>query len=453
MEKPSRHQKETIAVIGGGMTGITAAMKLAESGRYEVTLFEKADKLGGLSSSYTWEDITWDRFYHVVLSTDTVMLDFLNELKLVDQLLWTETRSGFYGQRRLVSMSSTMDFIRFPFMTMWQKFRMALGILYSGRIKDPDRLDKIYVREWLTRVFGRRVYENIWEPLLRSKLGDAREKMSGAFIWATINRLYGARGSGGSKKELMGHVKGGYAAILDAAEKKLNQLGVDICIGSPIDRIDSLKKLPTTEFSRKLLLFSGKQSLSFDKVLLTIDCPEVIKILRIEGGSMGPYWEKVFDVSYMGVICLFLVIRHSLSPYYVINLLDKDLPFTGIVEVTNVVDSSCLGGRHIVYLPKYVTHDDQLNNQSDQMIIDLFIKQLKRVFPMLDNSAILHCRVLRDRYVQPIQKLNSLNRTIGYQTPVPNLYLCNTSMIHNSTLNNNAVIKNADAVVRTIMET
>ena len=193
---------------------------------------------------------------------------------------------------------------------------------------------------------------------------------------------------------------------------------------------------------------SNKQSTNrnkqnFDKALLTIDCPEVIKIAGIESGSMEPYWEKVGDVKYMGVICLLLVIKHPLSPYYVINLLDKKLPFTGIVEVTNVVDSSCFGGRHIVYLPKYVTHEHQLNNQSDQMIIDLFIKQLKRVYPMLDNSAILHCRVLRERFVQPIQKLNSLNRAIGYQTPVPNLYLCNTSMIHNSTLNNNAVIKNA----------
>ena len=202
------------------MTGIAAAMRLAESDRYEVTLFEKAEKLGGLSSCYTWEDITWDRFYHVVLSTDNVMLDFLNELKLKDQLFWTETRSGFYGYGRLVSMSSTLDFIRFPFMSMWQKLRMVIGLLYSSSIKDPSRLDKIYVREWLTSVFGRRVYENIWEPLLRSKLGDAREKTSAAFIWATINRLYGARGSGGSKKERMGHVSGGYATILKASGQK-----------------------------------------------------------------------------------------------------------------------------------------------------------------------------------------------------------------------------------------
>ena len=279
---------KTIAVVGGGMTGIAAAMKLAESGRYDVTLFEKADALGGLSSAYTWEDVTWDRFYHVLLSTDTVMLDFIRELKLEDQLFWQETRSGFYGQGRLVSMSSTMDFVRFPFMSMWQKFRMGLGILYSSRIKDPGRLDKIFVREWLTRVFGRRVYENIWEPLLRSKLGDAREKTSAAFIWATINRLYGARGSGGSKKEQMGHVMGGYHKILQVAEKELINRHVAVRKGFPIERIDycsSESDHVESDFTKNLILFSGEQSFEFDQVLLTVDCPEVLKMVGPRGSS------------------------------------------------------------------------------------------------------------------------------------------------------------------------
>jgi len=200
--------KETIAIVGGGMTGISAALELARSGRFDVTLFEKQDRLGGLSGYFEWEDVTWDRFYHVILSTDTVMLDFLKELGLESELFWQATKSGFYGDGRLVSMSSTLDFIRFPFMSLWQKFRLGLGILYSARIKDPAKLDRIYVREWLTRVFGRRVYENIWDPLLRSKLGDARERTSAAFIWATINRLYGARSSD-NKQEKMGHVHGG----------------------------------------------------------------------------------------------------------------------------------------------------------------------------------------------------------------------------------------------------
>ena len=65
-------------------------------------------------------------------------------------------------------------------------------------------------------------------------------------------------------------------------------------------------------------------------------------------------------MEYLGVVCVLLVLSKKLSPYYVINLLDKDLPFTGIVEVTNVVDSTDFDGRHLVYLPKYFAPSDSI---------------------------------------------------------------------------------------------
>ena len=449
---PSRN---TIAVVGGGMTGIAAAMRLASSGRHAVTLFEKADRLGGLSTFYTWGDVSWDRFYHVILSTDAAMLDLVHALGLANSLFWRETRSGFYGDGRLVPMSSSMDFLRFPFMSLWQKCRMVLGILYSSRIRNPEKLDRIYVREWLTRVFGRRVYENIWEPLLRSKLGEAREHTSAAFIWATINRLYGARGNGGSKKEKMGHVAGGYRTILEAAENKLAGLGVTIHKGCPVQQVDRRRTIADGAADVSpgpLILRAGERSFPFDQVLLTVDCPEALSIIGDASQNGSDYWRQLREVHYLGVICVFLVVAHRLSPYYVINLLDKTLPFTGIIEATNVVSPESFVGRHIVYLPKYVTADDPIREKTDTEIIALFVSGLKRVYPSLEEASLLHCRVFRAGCVQPLQELNYLERTAGFQTPLPSVFLANTSMIHNSTLNNNAAISLAHRAVDTIID-
>jgi len=453
-------KKETIAVVGGGMTGIAAAIDLAKSGRFEVTLFEQADHLGGMSDFYTWNDLTWDRFYHVILSTDTVMLDFIKEIGLEDQLFWRETKSGFYGDGKLVSMSSTLDFIRFPFMSYWQKFRLGLGIIYSSRIKDPSKLDKIYVRQWLTSVFGRRVYENIWDPLLRSKLGDAREKTSAAFIWATINRLYGAR-SAENKQEKMGHVHGGYKTILEAAEKTLESLGVQIILNSPVTSVEPIhtsqgaiaaegrQDHPNRNSENGLKLISNGSERFFDKILLTVNCPTVLNFLSRRNEE--PYWNHLKAVNYLGVICCMLMLNRRLSPYYVINLLDKELPFTGIIEATNIVSPDELDGRHLVYLPKYVTADDPVNALNDQEIAELFIAKLKKVYPDLSEDQILHRNVFRERFVQPLQELNYLERKSGCKTPLKDLHLVNTSMIYNSTLNNNAAITMAKSAVNEIL--
>jgi protoporphyrinogen oxidase len=445
----TKQPNETIAVVGGGMTGIAAALGLAQSGRFDVTLLEKQERIGGLSGYFQWQDVIWDRFYHVMLSTDTVMLDFIRELGLAQELFWCGTKSGFYGDGRLVSMSSPLDFLRFPFMTLWQKFRLGLGILYSARIKDPGKLDRIYVREWLTRVFGRRVYENIWDPLLRSKLGDARERTSAAFIWATINRLYGARSSD-NKQEKMGHVHGGYKRILEAAEKKLREAGVTILTRHPVEKVTLNKTVDPSLNLKNLILKTSNASFAFDKVLLTADCPAILQM--IESRDSHPYWNQLEKVEYLGVICLKLILNRKLSPYYVINLLDRQLPFTGIIEATNIVPPAAVGGKHIVYLPKYLPASDALNRLSDDEIRNLFLAGLKKVYPDLADSDMLHCEVSRERYVQPLQELNYLERTAGIATPIENIFMVNTSMIYNSTLNNNAAITLAKKAVRFIIE-
>lgn len=444
--KSTEGRFSSVAVIGAGMTGISAALELSRHPGVEVTLFESRDHIGGLSDAFAWEEVTWDRFYHVVLSTDSVLIDFLRELGLESELSFTETRSGFFGEGRLASLSSTGDFIRFPFLSLWQKFRLAAGILYSASLKDPSRLDRIFVRQWLTSVFGRRVYERIWDPLLRSKLGSAREQTSAAFIWATIRRLYGAR-NGEEKKEQMGHVRGGYKRILERADELLRERGVAIRTEA---RVEAVR---TTNGHVGLTLAGGDRTASageFDKALLTIPSPGLIQLLRPSPDEL--YFEQYKSVRYLGVVCLLLIVRRSLSPYYVINLLDRELPFTGVIEATNVVDPGELNGNHLVYLPKYAASDDPIFGLSDDEIGTSFIEGLQHVFPDLRKAEIRHRRVFREPFVQPLQEIGALDRRKDHRTSRKGVYVANSAMMKNTTLNNNAAITLGRSAAWTVLE-
>ena len=156
-------------------------------------------------------------------------------------------------------------------------------------------------------------------------------------------------------------------------------------------------------------------------------------------------------IEYLEIACVSLILKRSLSPYYVINLLDKDLPFTGIIESTNVIPPLSLGNKHLVYLPKYMPKDDPINRLSDDRIISLFINKLKKVFPDFRDDEILHQNVFREKYVQPIQELHYLNNMADFRTPLPNIYLVNTTMISNSTINNNAAIGLAKKAIEVII--
>jgi len=429
--------------VGGGISGVVAALKLAQSGSFSVTILEKENQIGGLSSSYEWQDLTCDRFYHVILPTDSHLLQFIDALGLKSALYWRETKTGFYGQGRLVSFSSMGDFFRFPFMSIYEKLRLGLGIFYANQLRAPEKLDSISARSWLTRIFGVRTYENIWEPLLRSKFGEARDKVSASLICATIKRLYGTR-SAINKQERLGYVHGRYKAVFEAARRRIEEAGGKILTCANVEKVALDRQ------NGKIVVVANSRSLEFDKLVLTIPCQETLRIF--EDNKEHPYWRRLGQIEYLGVICLLLVLKRRLSPYYVINLLDRTLPFTGIVESTNVISPASLRNRHLVYLPKYVTKDEPLLNMSDQEIWSLFFEKLCEVFPELRREDILHKKVFREKYVQPVLNVGFLEKLIGFRTPWPGVYLVNSSMISDSTLNNNAMVNLASRAAEMIIE-
>ena len=57
------------AIVGGGILGQALALRLSLAGK-KVTLLEAAPELGGLASVWTLGNITYDKFYHVILPFD-----------------------------------------------------------------------------------------------------------------------------------------------------------------------------------------------------------------------------------------------------------------------------------------------------------------------------------------------------------------------------------------------
>ena len=140
-------------VVGGGMLGLTLAHRLARQGR-DVTVFEGADRLGGLASAWGLGPVTWDRHYHVTLFSDTALRGLLGELDLERELRWVRTRTGFYTGGRLYSMSNALEFLRFPPLGLVDKIRLAVTILHASRIRDWQSLERIPVADWLRRWSG-----------------------------------------------------------------------------------------------------------------------------------------------------------------------------------------------------------------------------------------------------------------------------------------------------------
>ena len=68
----------------------------------------------------------------------------LKEIGLENDIRWVETKTGFYSEGKLYSMSNIIEFFKFPPINLIDKFRLGLTIFAASKIKNWQKL-KIYL--------------------------------------------------------------------------------------------------------------------------------------------------------------------------------------------------------------------------------------------------------------------------------------------------------------------
>jgi protoporphyrinogen oxidase len=435
MAKPRRW-----AIVGGGMLGMTLAWDLARDDR-EITLFESAPTLGGLAAAWQLGDVVWDRHYHVTLLSDNALRGLLAELDLEKEMCWSRTQTGFYGNGKLYPFSSAADFARFPLLNPVEKLRFGVAILRASRLASPDSIDHLTVEEWLTRISGKGVFEKIWRPLLRAKLGENYRSTSATFMWATIQRLYAARRSG-LREELFGYLPGGYARMLDRFGSALRKRNIRVHLNSRVRQVTACS-------NEGVSVDSDSGPAKYDRAILTVPsalaarlCPQLTQ----------PETDQLNGVKYEGIICTSLLLKRSLSPYYVTNIVDASIPLTGVIEMSALVDKTMFKGRALVYLPRYLPPDHPAFEEPDEQIASESIAALRRMHPALQDDDVLACRVSRARYVYPRPIPGSAKRVAPVDTSVPGIHILNSANIIAGTLNVNETVQLARREARRLHE-
>jgi protoporphyrinogen oxidase len=422
------------AIVGGGFLGMTLALRLAQQGK-AVTLYEAAPSLGGLASAWQLGDVVWDRHYHVTLFSDAHLRSLLRELGLEDGMRWEKARTGFYVDSQLHSMSNTLEFLRFPPLDIVDKIRLGITILHASRIKNWRALEKIPVSDWLEKWSGPNVLERIWLPLLRAKLGESYRYTSAAFIWATIARMYAARRTG-MKTELFGYVPGGYARIIQRFEQVLRQEGVECQLGYRVRTITS-----ASSGSVWIEPVNGNSEI-FDQVVVTTAAPFAAQICpQLTANEKS----RLKNIKYQGIICASLLLEHPLSGFYITNITDSRIPYTAVIEMSSLVERSYLGGRALVYLPKYVSSDSAEFNQTDDQLQADFVSALEQMYPRFRRQDLVCFQVSRVKYLLPIPTINYSDNLPDVSTSMPGLHILNSAHIVNGTLNVNETVRLAES--------
>jgi protoporphyrinogen oxidase len=315
--------------------------------------------------------------------------------------------------------------------------RLAAFVLRCQRMNDRDALDGMNLVEWLRAKSGKRVTERLWLPLLDSKFDGSFDDLPATYMWARTRRMSKTRDSAGH--EIMGWLEGGYETLITALVARIRDLGGEINAGVSVEQVAGRNGEATG------VIVDGEHR-PFDMVVSTLLPPLARKLLSPDLAAVAP----LDHCRYLGVICLLVRTSESISPYYTLNITDRRIPLTTVVESTHVVDPVYAGG-HLLYVTKYVdpSHDDLRRDPEE--IRASYLEHARTMFPSLTDDVILGTVVQRAPAVEPVHLLGGA-QNLPTMFPAPGLAMTSTAHVYPETVNGQAVLGVVDSVVNGVLE-
>ena len=398
------------AILGGGFTGLTAALRLLQEG-FEVTVIEKEPAAGGLAGGFRDPRWQWslEKAYHHWFTNDEYALRLAQELGY--PVIITRPRTDIYVRGNILPLDSPLSLIKFPHLPLFNKMRMGLILLYLRLGSSYKRFENIEALPWLRKYMGPEVTRLIWEPLFRGKFGTHKEEVSLTWFWARIKK----------RTPSLAYPQGGFQEFADKIAEKVRNLGGEILLNTEVAQITPRKD--------RLSVTIKPQGLNreFDIVISTLPTPVFTKAVPQLPTN---YPQKASKITHLSALNLILVLKKPfLKNTYWLNITDTGFPFLVLAEHTNFMHPKHYANQHILYIGNYLPPDHPYLKMTAQQLLKIYDPFLKKINSTYHQSQVAY-HLFQAPFAQPVVTTNYAKDIPGFHTPIPRLYQANMEMVY-----------------------
>ena len=122
-----------IAVLGAGVAGLVAGLRLTEAG-HTVDVYERWPGLGGQAATL---DVggghRLERYYHHLFTSDRHIAELFAELGMADAIEWRPSSVAFFARGQLHPFVTPLDLLRFRPLSPLARVRMGAAVLALQR--------------------------------------------------------------------------------------------------------------------------------------------------------------------------------------------------------------------------------------------------------------------------------------------------------------------------------
>ena len=374
-----------VAVIGAGIMGLAAAYRVRGLG-HDVDLYEAAPEAGGMAAHFLLGDVSIERFYHFVCKTDTPTFAMLEELGLGEKLRWVETSMGQFTHGRLHRWGDPLALLRFPDLGLIDKLRYGLMMGVAVNRSRWNGLEHVNARDWIIRWCGRRTYDLLWAKLFDCKFHELAGNISAAWIWTRIRRIGRSRAS--MMREQLGYIEGGSETLVAALVAAVTARGGRVHLATPVNRVVMADGKVTG------ITVAGRD-IAYDAVISTVPTPLIERLCPgLSEGARARY-RAIVNI---GVVCVVMRLKRSVTPYFWVNVNDDAFEIPGIIEFSNLRPT----GDAVIYVPYYMPATHERWSWTDAQFLADALACLHLINPAVSPEDVVASHVGRLKHAQPV---------------------------------------------------
>lgn len=372
-----------VIVVGGGLAGLSCALRLANEG-VRVLVLETRKKLGGRATSFTDQRTgeVVDNCQHVAMGCCANYLHFCDRLGVADSIVWTESLHfiGAGGRESVVApgmlpapLHTSGSFLRASFLTLEEKRAVARAMLTALRADRAAWRDRTFA-DWLSvHDQPRGAVDKFWSPVVVSacNLDVERVAASSALHVFQEGFLVNARAS---RIALAGVP---LVELYDPAERAITESGGEVRLGASVVCVDE----------RRVHL-AGGDTLDADRVVLAVPVERVGSLVSESLASRDPRIGPLASVRHSPILGVHLTLDREVMVQPHAVLVSRETQW-----VFNKGPTPSGGQR----LHAVISASDAWMDLDERAIVDRVMNDVRACFPAARGASVVHARAVKEK--------------------------------------------------------
>ena len=391
-----KSKEKPILIIGAGVGGLSIGTLLVNAG-HKVSIYEKAERLGGRTASIKFKNHILDNGFHIMpFYKKSAIYDILKSANIVSKLkLAIVDKIAFYDGNFHTYPKGIIDILRMSLIPLKSRFsllKILLPMAFTSMEK-AEQMDQTPLTEVTKKLDSHS--RTFFDAVCMLAFADTTDHISLGEFARTIIR---ANPFKGGTSEFAYPDMGGYDRISEVMGNYIQENNSSVNLGVTV------KKILVEDAKVTGVLLSDGNTIESDCVIISYPAYHAINQLFDEG---------VFDDNFVkhtnrlnkttSVVEVHFALSKQLDTRQVVFPVGENYTSKGIFFISNITPSVSPKGEHLIIVGTPVKPEETDNQQRIKEIVSKMKEELAAIYPDF-NNVLLWERPMAWKLVEAVVK-------------------------------------------------